>query len=264
MIVTGGRGFIGTNLIEKVGGDSYDVKDSLDIRRVWQVKEHLLSDVVHLAALPGIPASIERPSLSHDINTTGTLNVLEAARENKVKVILASSAAAENCQTPYAACKRSNEIYANAYHETYGLEYTALRFANVYGPHSLHKKSVIAQMCKDALTNGVISVYGETERDFIYIDDVIRAIVGALNNNYSGVLNVGTGTTTSIKDIAHIIAKETGAEVVQRKPREGDVPSSSMDISETKKAIDWEPHIEVRVGIMKTLDWFRREIRGDY
>ena len=211
MICTGGRGFIGTNLLKKVKGVPYDIMDGLDISEISDFVLESPAEVVHLAAEPGIPYSIEYPKHSYKVNNTGTFQVIGYRHLLGGKLILASSAAADNCTTPYAAFKRAGELYAKAYHETYGLEYTVLRFANVYGPHSMHKDSVVARMCKDAITTGEITVNGDCARDFIHVDDVVSAIIKSLDVSYNGILNVGSGVTLPVKMVAEIISRETGA-----------------------------------------------------
>ena len=262
MIVTGGKGFIGTNLLNKVEGRSFDVKDGEDIRNSYQCRDHLNRDIVHLAALSGIPASINNPRLSHDINVTGTINVLDAAMKHGKKVILASSAAAENASTPYGAFKRANELYAEAFHQTYGLEYVALRFSNVYGPHSMHKTSVVAQMCKDAILKGEIYVNGDCSRDFIHVNDVVRAIELALleADRHLGIKNIGSGILTRIIDIAEIVSRETSAKIVRKPAREGDTKAEPMDIVMSDITLRWKPTVDLETGLLETIEWFKSEL----
>ena len=263
MVVTGGRGFIGTNFINKYGGESFDIKDGEDIRDHIQT-DTINQDIVHLAAESGIPFSIEKPRRSFDANVCGTFNVLEAARRHNKKVILASSAAADNCLTPYASYKRSTELMAKAYHETYGLQYTVLRFANVYGPHSMHKTSVVAQMCRDALTKGEITVNGDCSRDFIHVDDVCLAIKAAMEADYNGVLYIGSGTVSGVWEIANFISKRTGSEIIIKDKRRGDIEEINDPVWDyvlsTGDYIDWEPEIKLEQGILDTLEWFRENI----
>lgn len=257
MIVTGGSGFIGSNFIKRYGGESFDRKDGKDLLTEKLPK---FDSIVHLAAEPGIPFSIENPIASHHNNELTTFIVLNEAVKNNAKVVLASSAAAENGNTPYAAFKAAGEMYAKAYEETYGLDVIVLRFANVYGPRSKHKSSVVAQMCKDALTKGVVFVNGGFSRDFIHVNDVCRAINKSISSDYSGVLNVGTGTLTPIDELAIMISDITGAEIRIMPPRKGDLEVVAMDISKTEDVLDWKTNIDIHEGILTTLAWFENEL----
>lgn len=259
MVVIGGRGFIGTNLIEKYQGSSFDIVDDQDILNKHAVS-NINDDIIHLAAIPGIQECIEHPSNAFDVNVRGTINLLESVRFSGKKLIFASSAACENINNPYAASKRACELFLQAYNEAYGIKTISLRFSNIYGPHSMHKNSVIAKMCKDALTGGTITVYGNPTRDFIHVSDICEAIIKAIRSGFTGILDVGTGIGTSINDIAEIIQKKTSCMIEYKKGRENEAEQSILSINETAQILEWEPKISVIDGVEETLEWFRNNL----
>jgi len=247
VLVTGGAGFIGTNLVKLLLDQGYYVrvlddfsagqKEYLadldvqvvegDVRDTDAVAAALvgMSGVVHLAAQAGgVPSSLQDPRRDCEVNFIGTLNLLEACRHAGVgRFIFASSNAPLGRQqppatedkaplpiSPYGAGKLAGEGYCLAYYGSWGLGTVVLRFANVYGPYSAHKHNVIARFFRDILTTGRITVDGDGRqtRDFIYTGDLCRAILLALESDVGGeVFQIATGVETSILALVGMMQK---------------------------------------------------------
>ncbi len=164
--VSGHEGFIGSQFLKATPEA---------IASVWEDPPLAEGDtLIHLGALAGIGECLEDPQRTFVLNTADTANLLQTMRENGARMVFASSSAAANPMNPYAASKASAEAWCRAYRESYGVPVSILRFANVYGPGSMHKTSCVAQMCKDALEKRVITASGGgyQERDFVFVGDV--------------------------------------------------------------------------------------------
>lgn len=241
-----------------------------------------------------------------ETNVIGTFNMLEAARQQNVKrFVFASSGApigeveppihenkAPKPVSPYGASKLAGEGYCSAYYRTFGLKTISLRFGNVYGPRSKHKSSVVAKFFKRALNGEPLEIYGDGNqtRDFIYIDDLIQAIMLAItpapltshpspSSNDSSpltshvsrftshlpwgeVFQIATYRETTINEIASIIKeiveKETGKKVniVHSDPRRGDVRRNFSDITKARELLGFEPKYNLKQGLRKTFEYF--------
>jgi UDP-glucose 4-epimerase len=258
-LVTGSEGFIGRAFCRAHKSYGIDSKNHEYIQSYISyadVPEH--SGIVHLAAESGILKCNLRPYISMNNNISGTLAALDIARRKNKKIVIASSAAAQLPINPYAASKLAGEAAAIAYHATYAVDYVCLRFANVYGPDSRDKGSVVAQMIKDALTDGVITVYGDgsQRRDFVYIDDIVEAIHLCLtDNNYRGLYSVGTDVMVSISELAEYIQELTGCKIQKKPSPRQEVTPATPDTKMIKCTIDW------KAGVNKTVEWFKNEIK---
>lgn len=258
MVITGGDGFIGTNFIERHGGISYDLVNGQDVRDFDQLCQYLSGQdvLIHLAASPGVPQSIDDPGNDFSHNVIGTWRALEAARQTGIqRVIFASSGSVQNARSPYAAGKASGEAYMMAYRESYGMSTLSLRFSNVYGPYSEDKTSVVASMIKSPEI--IVKGDGYQTRDFIHVFDVVDAIASCVDSDYTGVLNIATGIQTSINQVAYSIAKKMKKEVRHDAPSKGDVRSNPVDITRAKCNLGWEPEIGLWDGLDNTVDWFK-------
>jgi UDP-glucose 4-epimerase len=245
--------------------------------------------VVHLAAQTGVPGSLRDPRKDCDINVLGTLHLLEACRAEKQRVesrrsgsfkrgprfIFASSNAPLGRQTPpatedkaplpispYGASKLAGEGYCLAYSGSWAIETVVLRFGNVYGPFSAHKNSVVAKFFKDILTEGQVIVEGDGKqtRDFIYVEDLCRAIVLALESNLSGeVFQIATGVETSIRSLAKLITEAAGQSIkVDHRPkRRGDIQRNFSDVTKAVSLLRWQPRIKLLDGLEQTWTWFK-------
>jgi len=236
--------------------------------------------IVHFAANTGVGPSVENPRMDCVTNVIGTLNYLEAARHNGVKrfVFASSGAPVGECEppiheekvphpvSPYGASKLAGEGYCSAYFRTFGIETVALRFGNVYGPGSGHKNSVVAKFIKQALTGETLEIYGDGSqtRDFIYIDDLIRAVqLAATKPNVGGeIFQIATNTETTVGEILDLLKAEfahRGIEnIVYRHgdKRTGDVLRNYSDTTKAKKILGWEMRTHLPEGVAKTLDYF--------
>lgn len=252
----------------------------------------VVDTVVHLAANTGVAPSVANPTLDMESNVVGTFNLLEACRKSNVKqFIFASSSApigeaeppiheekAPRPVSPYGASKLAGEGYCSAYYRTFGIKTVSLRFGNVYGPLSKNKNSVVAKFIKQALNGETLEIYGDGNqtRDFIYIDDLIQAIILSINLNpsphnhllptpkpWGEVFQIATFKETTVNEIAEkiklIVKKETGKDidVVYGKPRTGDTKRNYSDISKAKKILGYEPRFDLDTGLIHTFEYFR-------
>jgi len=254
VLVTGGAGFIGANLVRMLLGCGYRVTvlDNLstgrrnhlaglpielvvaDILDVESLNRVVLGHewVVHLAGQTGIPSSLAAPRRDCEVNVFGTLNVLEACRRvGTRRFVFASSNAPLGRQpppatedkaplpiSPYGASKLAGEAYCLAYHGSWGLETVVLRFGNVYGPFSAHKSSVVAKFFKDMMSRRAITINGDGRqtRDFIYVGDLTGAILMALESSVGGeVFQIATGRETSILELAMLVQEALGKSKVR-------------------------------------------------
>ena len=311
-LITGGAGFIGSNLAEYLLHENNDVivLDDLSTGKLKNIEPNLknkrftfiegtITDprtcrdackdvdyVFHEAALCSVPKSIEDPVATQEINITGTLNIFLASRDAGVKrVVWASSTSVygnstvlPNVETmplsplsPYAASKAAGEMCARAFSEVYDISIISLRYFNVFGkrqdPFSLY--AAVIPIFVSMLLKGerpVIYGDGEQTRDFVYIDDVIQANIKAATRvkpEYSGhAFNVGGGTCISINELYRIIAGELNCDLepVHDLPRSGEVKDSLADIQSARNAFEYEPRIDVREGLKRSLDWYRRNL----
>lgn len=236
-----------------------------------------IDGIFHLAALVSVQRSIDDPRLNHRINIDGLFEVFEAARLARVpKIVLASSAAlygndylpphketfASVPLSPYAVGKCLSELYAAVYTDLYGVHSVCLRFFNVYGPkqdRSSPYSGVISKFM-DAISRDdefIIFGDGEQTRDFVYVLDVVQALILSMEKSVSGVFNVGTGTSVSINKLAMTIMEVSGKKVGIRylDAREGEVRHSCADISKISEALGYKPRYSLKEGVRKTYSW---------
>jgi UDP-glucose 4-epimerase len=296
VLITGGAGFVGSNLARELvqAGTEVAVLDDLtagrrdylmglDVRTIRgsitdanAVRRAVrgAEAVVHLAARSGVGPSVERPDLDFAVNVEGTFNVLDAVRRAGVsRVIFASSGAVlagarppldetalPSPLAPYGASKLYGEGITAA-SGVYGMVGISLRFANVYGPRSAHKKSVISLFIRRALAGKPLVIYGDGRqtRDFLYVEDVCTAIDRALRADKPGVYHLGTGVETSVNELADRVARACGTEVriERRPPRPGDAARSFVDLSSARRALRWVPRVELDEGLKQTAEWMR-------
>lgn len=303
ILVTGGCGFIGSHIAEVLVGEGADVRihdnlssgyehniagfrdrvefvkgdvrDAADLAKVMKGVTH----VYHEAALVSVFESVQKPRENHDINLTGTLNVLTAAREAGVKrVVVASSAAVygngpglpktedmrPQPESPYALAKIAQEYYLTIFCRVYGLETVALRYFNVYGPRqdpgSMYS-GVISRFV-DAVGEGrnpTVFGDGRQTRDFVYVEDVVRANLLAMQapDDVCGrVFNIGTGRQTSLLDLLAALEELAGGKlnIEFMETRAGDIKHSVADISLAGRALGYEPRCDIRDGLKQLLE----------
>lgn len=299
VLVTGGAGFIGSHLVEAFAADNQvRVLDDFSsgsrerIPDTATVVEGRVQDpeqltmamegvdlVFHEAAQVSVEASIEAPVASHDTNVGGTLAVLEAASGVDARVIVASSAAVygqpdavpvsedepKTPRSPYGLEKLAVDQYTQLYHELYGLETTALRYFNVFGPRQSggQYSGVIDTFVRQAIAGNPVTIHGDGEqtRDFVYVDDVVRAnVVAATADEAIGeAFNVGTGSAVSIRELGEMIVEitESSSDIVHTEPRTGDIEHSQAATDRAESLLDFEAHTGLRDGLSDVIDWYR-------
>jgi len=301
-LVTGGAGFIGSHISEALvrRGHRVRVVDSLVTGYARNVRDGVefvqgdLADpavakgavagmdyVIHQAAIPSVPRSVEKPEESHRANIDGTLQVLLAARSAKIKrVVFAGSSSVygdtevlpkteampTNPLSPYALQKLMGEMYLQMFTRLYGLETVTTRYFNVFGPRQdpgSPYSGVISLFIK-ALSDGtqpVIYGDGEQTRDFTYVTNVVDGVLRAAETPGVGgeVFNVATSSRTSLNQLLATLKKIFGSNVepIYRESRAGDVRDSQADISKAQQMLGYQPTVGLEEGLRKTVDWFR-------
>ena len=304
-LVTGGAGFIGSNTVDELvrRGHSVVVLDDLSsgkednlaevrnkitfikgtitdietVRKAMQEAEYVL----HLAARTSVPRSVKDPIDTNKINIDGTLNVLVAARDAKVKrVVFAASSAAygetptlpkiESMQpapaSPYGVTKFVGELYAQTFGRCYGLENVSLRYFNIFGPRQdpgSPYSGVLAKLCSCVLDGiePVIFGDGEQTRDFTFVDNAVQAnLLACEAASASGkTFNVGTGCRYSLNQTLQLLGKISGKPLTAKydPPRDGDIRDSQADISQAREFLGYEPKVGFEEGLTLTLEWYR-------
>ncbi len=260
----------------------------MDIRdaAVREVFAEIQPDIVfHLAAQISVSVSAREPQLDADVNVGGALNLLEALRavdgdSNTTQVVYITSGgtaygdpeiipADESTPirplSPYGASKYAVEMYLPIYENLVGLEYSIVRLANVYGPRQdpHGEAGVVAIFAKAMLAGKPLTIFGDgnDERDYVYVGDVVDAIVRASNGSHQGPFNVGTGICTSTNRIFELVAQHCGhnEEAVHGAPRAGDINRISLDSSKAKRELGWSVEIDIESGLERTVEWFRQQ-----
>lgn len=233
--------------------------------------------IVHLAANTGVGPSVEDPRADMEANVAGTLNVLEAARQHNVRrfVFASSGAPVGECEppiheelpchpvSPYGASKLAGEGYCSAYYRSFGIETVALRFGNVYGPGSSHKNSVVAKFIRQALAGEPLEIYGDGNqtRDFIHIEDLVRAIwLAATTDGIGGeIFQIATSSETTVNELAEqlvtVLAEYgvNGVKIVHGASRVGDVRRNYSDTGKAERILGWKVQMGLSSGIREIL-----------
>ena len=304
-LVTGGAGFIGSNTVryllgrgarvrvlddfstgrrENLAGLEKDIElIEGDIRDPAAARSATVGVryVLHMAAIPSVPRSIEDPMTTSDVNIKGTLNMLIAARDADVERFVQSSSSSVYGDTavlpkredmipapmsPYALSKLVNEHQCRLFCELYGLKTCALRYFNVYGPRQNPKSqyAAVVPIFIDAFGKGrspVIYGDGQQTRDFTYVENVIEANLAccaAPESTLGRVFNIGCGRRMTVNELAELLVRIMGKSIApQHAPaRQGDVRDSQADVSNAAKALGWTPRVGVEDGLRRTVEWF--------
>jgi UDP-N-acetylglucosamine 4-epimerase len=312
ILVTGGAGFIGSNLVEALlahpdislvrvldnyaTGHKKNIEEFFahpkfemvegDIRNFSDCDKACkdIDSISHQAALGSVPRSIADPITSHDVNVNGFLNVLEAARKNKInRVVYASSSSVYGdlqdspkvesrvgkVLSPYAATKMANELYAEAYARNYGMTLIGLRYFNVFGPKQDPEgpyAAVIPLFIKAALTNNSPTINGDgtITRDFTPVINVVQintnALLLDLEEGKHLVFNVACGQTTNLNNIWNTIKKITlSTAIASHGPnRKGDILFSLADVSHAKNILKYNPENDLEIEMVKTVEYYKK------
>jgi UDP-glucose 4-epimerase len=302
ILVTGGAGFIGSHLVDALIGQGHQVfiidnlstgqKQNinpkakfyeLDIQddQVENVfKENAFDYVFHTAAQINLRKSVEDPIFDAKANILGGLNILEHCKKYKIKKIIFSSTGgalygdAEIVPTPetylakpispYGVAKLTIENYLHYYQQVFNLNYTILRYANVYGPRqNSQSEAGVVSIFINKILNGeqpVINGEGKQTRDYVFVADVVRANLAAMQSEPVGIYNVATEKQTNVNQIFQLVAAnlpENKAEEKHGPAMPGEQKVSCLDISKIKKELGWQPEVDLAEGIKITAEWFR-------
>lgn len=319
ILVTGGAGFIGSHLSERLllegnkvlvidnFNDYYDPKikrnnveevkktcidnnislenykvfegDIRDNEFLKEVFSNNIDSIMHLAAMAGVRPSIQDPALYYDVNITGTVNLLERCRENRVKqFVFASSSSVygnnekvpfaeddrvDNPISAYAATKKSGELLCHTYHHLFDMNIACLRFFTVYGPRQ-RPDLAINKFTSLILENKEIPFYGDgtTSRDYTFVDDIVTGIVESIKyvnteDNVFEIFNIGGDKTVSLNEMVETIEEVLGKKAkLNRLPMQpGDVNRTCADISHSREVIGYNPKTTFKEGIEKFIEW---------
>ena len=302
ILITGGAGFIGSHIVDELINDNeITIIDNLTTGSIKNLKypEHenlnfIEGDIreinfdeftsgtdyiFHLAAMASVPLSVEKPMECNDINVNSTVKLLKSAVDNDVKKIVFSSSSSvygENRNmplketeqpmptSPYAASKASCELYLRTFYESYGLNYIALRYFNVFGPRqdkNSQYAAVIPNFISALLEGKQAEIYGDGEqtRDFVYIGDIAQANINSCKSDYNGIINIASGKKLTINELYEIVKNALGSELKPKylPKRPGDIKHSLADTSNMEKI-----NLKIDYGnfedqIIETVNWFK-------
>lgn len=275
-LITGGEGFIGSAIIRKTGGTPYDLKSGLDILDTEKITAAMqgVSGVFHCAAKISVPESMAMPDEYYRNNVVGTQSVTDAAMSVGAKIVFSSSAAVYgetdsevhegsplSPKSPYA----QNKIDAENILKASKTPHIALRYFNAYGPgQSLQYAGVITAFILNALKGDDLVIYGNGTqvRDFIFIDDIVRANIMAMSyeNSQYEMCNIGSGKETSIQELAETILRLTNAssKIVYKDPRPGDIVYSKANVAKAEALLGWKATVPLEEGLKETITYYKQ------
>jgi UDP-glucose 4-epimerase len=307
VLVTGGAGFIGSNLVDALieAGHEVVVVDNfvtgqrrnlnpratcyeVDLRspEIEQIIAEERPDLIdHHAAHADVRESVDDPIYNAEVNVLGTVRLLQlAVRYGVKKMIFISTGGAIYGEpqslpctedhpatplSPYGASKLAGEVYLETYRQTFGLDYTILRYGNVYGPRQdtdAEEGRVIAIFTQLMLAGRTPKIHGtgEQERDFVYVGDCVDANLRALTAGSGGVFNIGTGRGASILQIAQLLKHASGypGEFAHGPERPGEVYRITLDWSRARQELGWSPTMPLEEGLIKTVEYFRDRLHA--
>lgn len=304
ILVTGGAGFIGSTLVDRLIADAHQVTvldnlvsgkeeyinpqasfwqmDILDDNLINRFQEEKFDFVYHLAAQIDVRKSVADPAFDNKVNVLGGLNLLEACRYSGVKKIIFSSTggaiygetdelptseyAPAYPLSPYGINKLAFEKYLNYYYQVFSLNYTILRFANVYGPRQYKggEAGVIAIFTEAAASDSECTLYGDglQTRDFVYVDDVVEAMIKASLIDCRGEINISTGKEINLLEMIEVIEEVSGKKlkVRQAEARAGEQRRSSLLSRRALETLNWQPQTDFKEGVRKAYQWIERQI----
>jgi UDP-glucose 4-epimerase len=306
ILVTGGAGFIGSNITDFLLGIGYEVvivdnlstgKEEFINKKAIFYKKDITDDdlyeifekekpdfVVHQAAQIDIQKSIKNPVFDTKVNILGTVNLLECCRKSGVKKIVYASSAAvygdpeylpvdeKHKVAPisyYGISKHTPEHYFEVYCKLYGLEYTILRYANVYGIRQDPKgEGGVISIFIDKMLKGerpVIFGDGNQTRDFIYVKDIAKANILALEKGDNEIINISTNKVTTINELVDKMNKfmEEPQKPIYKEPRKGDILNSYLDNKKALEVLGWEPEYQLEQGLKETIEYYKIKYAND-
>lgn len=303
ILITGGAGFIASHVADLLITNGHEVAildnlstgkkefinpnaqfyqaDITDKNRIEDIMAEFKPELInHHAAHIQVGHSVEDPQFDAQNNIIGLLNLMQSAVKYGVsKVIMASTGGAmygnkqtpfsesmkEEPLSPYGVSKRAGELYLNYYHEQYGINYIALRYANVYGPRqNPHGESGVVAIFSEMLAQNqqpVINGDGTHTRDYVYVKDVAQANLMAIDSDFIGAINIGTATEISTNEVFDKVVQEFGLKIVKKygPARPGEQVTSSLDYSLAKKILNWEPTINFDIGVKQVVQWYQNK-----
>ncbi len=312
-LITGGAGFIGSNIVKKLLelGESVRVIDNFSTGKKENIKEFIENSnfkltegdltnldvcreavkgvdfILHQAAIPSVPRSISNPLVSNNANIVGTLNLLVAARDQGIKKLVYASSSSIygdssilpkkedlpiNPISPYSLTKYAGEKYCQIFYKIYNLPTICLRYFNVFGPNQDPQSQYSAVIPKfiTILSNKekpIIYGDGTQSRDFTFVGNVVEANLLAVHSDkgLGEVFNIACGEQTSLNQLAQLIGEITGSDVnpkyTERPP--GDILHSRADISKARENFNYYPKIKLKEGLVKTVDWLKKNEQGE-
>lgn len=302
-LVTGGAGFIGSHIVDHLISSGkvpvvvdnlssgkienldpralfyeQDITDQEMMERVFML--HKPTVLFHLAAQISVSRSVREPEEDAMVNIIGSLRLLKIAAKYGVKKVIFSSTGGAiygddvkriptdeeelpKPLSPYGIAKYATENYLRFFSSEFGIKYTALRYANVYGPRQdpYGEAGVVAIFSEKMLRNQEVVIFGDGEcvRDYVYVGDVARANLLAIEKCENTVINIGTGIGTSVNELFDIMKPIAGysREAVHKEPRPGDVKKSILNIERSRSLLGWEPSTQLERGLKETIEYFR-------
>lgn len=302
-LVTGGAGFIGSHIVDalisrrlkvyvvddlstgyrhNVNPNARFFKISITSPAFSALVKRVKPDVIfHTAAQINVRCSVADPPSDARINIMGSLAVFHAGASSGVKKIVFSSSGgvmypasmrppyAEKIPpdpiSPYGIAKRAAEMYLRFEHEVHGVEYVALRYANVYGPRQNSKgEAGVAAIFTERMLKGqpcVINGSGKQTRDYVFVEDVVRANLAAMKRGVHGIFNVGTGKETDVNAMFRKLKKLTGADIPERHGAAcaGEVMRSALDARLAGQVLGWKPKVSLDEGLKRTVEWYKKQ-----
>lgn len=252
-----------------------DIRNTAAVQKIFE--EHGITRVAHLAGLAGVRNSIDQGPLYAEVNTMGSVNLMDIARRFNISIFVQASTSSVYGQAknipfreadlpdeplaPYPASKRSAELFGYSYHQLFGMNFTAVRFFNVYGPNG--RPDMMPMKAIDSILNGkTIQLYddGKLERDWTYVDDIVAGVTAALEKPMGyGIFNLGYGSPVSLNDFIHIYEKLIGKKAItQPVPAPLSEPRITYcDNSRARELLGFKPQVSLESGLERTWQWYK-------